>query len=118
MWIFAFVYTAVLVAAILFAAVCMFIPKLRVWPKYISAGAAGSFCGVIVANVIGIASLATLSSLGLKPRLYPAGTVFGPLGPSTTDWFGVGTSVIGVLVGIASGMKLLRMKHKAPSSNS
>jgi hypothetical protein len=119
MLIFILVYIAALLGSILLGLVCMLMPKRRFWMEWISAGAAGSLCGLIVANVMTVAFLATLSSLGLRPHLYPAGTVFGPLGPSTTDWVGLGASMIGVFVGIAAGVALLkRSKRRALALNS
>jgi hypothetical protein len=116
--IFAFIYVGAVLLAVVVAIVCNFIPRSRLWSEYIFAPAMGTFLGLLFAHLIAILILWAAASLSRPIHLYPAGTVFGPLGPSGTDWPNICISTFGVLGGAAAGITLLgkskRKKRLAP----
>jgi hypothetical protein len=105
--IFAFIYLLFVLTGILIALVCNFIPSKRYSSGYIFAATVGSFLGLLLAHLMVILILWAAASLSRPIHLYPAGTVFGPLGPSGTDWPNICISTVGVLGGAAAGITLL-----------
>lgn len=111
MFLFVFFYFIAFVAGILFALVCVFIPKTRNWSEYITSGTLGTSAGRVLAHLIVILIL-WAAALSRPIHLYPAGTVFGALGPSGTDWPNLFISMVGILGGAAAAIAMLKRSKR------
>jgi NADH:ubiquinone oxidoreductase subunit 6 (subunit J) len=104
-------YALLILAALLVAFVCMFIPGKRLWSEYISAGLTGSIVGFLLTH--------TLMFLALRlvfQRLHSGRTVPGPAGTGVAAAGGIFflfvlpifVSGLGILLGSISGIALVR----------